>query len=433
MKTRKKKTSSKNSEIIENICKTSGICLLFGHKKDTIKNFFEFNSFKYLASPVKAIGNPSKSGFVKELHYLKNNYNSYAVLKSAADLSMGDNLAYEYIVGQFINKLNNFYPCFIETYGIFHYKTMNTYDYSYSNKTIDPTIFPKLLKNIAVNKYNINLAFACNEVTSIAILIQSIQNILQIRKLIKKDTIAKNYNFVKKHLIYVLYQIYLPLSMMRNIFTHYDLHQDNILIYYLGMYKYIKMHYHYANKTTISFNTCYIPKIIDYGRCYFNDKHENISTKDVFNKVCEIKECDPNCGTDYGFGNITNVPKINRLSAYKKNISQDLEYLNIIKNMIPTFPKYSDFDYFNKILTLIKKTTITRVDPTAYWLVENKQMGYPDNIYNIVDAQKLLEDLILDPESISLNQTSFNEKYTKLGDLHIYTDGHKKMEFIPNV
>jgi hypothetical protein len=304
---------------------------------------------------------------------------------------------------------------------------MNAYDYSYSNKIIEPAIFPKLLKNITINKYNVNLAFACNEVTSIAILIQSIQNILPIRNLIKK-----NYNFIKKHLIYLLYQIYLPLSMMRNIFTHYDLHQDNILICYLGMFKYIRMHYHYANKSTISFNTCYIPKIIDYGRCYFNDKHENISTKDVFNKVCEIKECSPDCGTDYGFGNITNVPKINRLSAYKKNISQDLEYLNIIKHMMPTFPKYSDFNYFDKIVTLIKKTTITRVDKDAHWLVENKQMGYPDTINNIVDAQKLLEDLILDPESISLNQSSFNENYTKLGDLHIYTDGHKKMEFIPN-
>ena len=125
--------------------------------------------------------------------------------------------------------------------------------------------------------------------------------------------------------------------MMRNIFTHYDLHQDNILICYLGMFKYIKMHYHYANKNTIFFNTCYIPKIIDYGRCHFHDKHENISTEDVFNKVCEIKECDPDCGMDYGFGNITNVPKINRLSAYKKNISQDLIYLNIIKKIYLIF------------------------------------------------------------------------------------------------
>jgi len=220
--------------------------------------------------------------------------------------------------------------------------------------------------------------------------------------------------------------------MIRNIFTHYDLHYENILISFLGEFNYITMHYHYLNKKIISFNTCYIPKIIDYGRCHFNDKHENVNTRDVFNKLCKIRECDPNCGNKVGFDIINIIPRKGYLNGYRKNISQDLRYLNHIKNYIPKFTNIDN--YFKKILTFINKTNITSiVYEASYYFIENKQMGYPDSMNNIVDAQKLLEDLILDPESILLNQSFFNDKYTKLGDLHIYTDGHKKMEFIPNV
>ena len=63
--------------------------------------------------------------------------------------------------------------------------------------------------------------------------------------------------------------------------------------------KFIQYHYHYKDNTILTFNSPYIPKIIDYGRSYFDNG--NVSSKSIYDKICNTAECDT-CGSDYGFG-----------------------------------------------------------------------------------------------------------------------------------
>ena len=99
----------------------SRLCLAFGTFSQEIKSYFAgFNNFKY-ATAVNLIGKDSgNNGFVNEIVYEREGFNadtykSYAILKSSRLTLQNapDNLMYEYRVGQYINKFNRIYPCFL--------------------------------------------------------------------------------------------------------------------------------------------------------------------------------------------------------------------------------------------------------------------------------------------------------------------------------
>jgi len=103
------------------ICNDSGECLAIGHiVKEKIKFMFNyFNDFEFADLTAKKISKASGNAFAYEISYSRNQYHSSTLLKSSLEI-LCDNLYYEYIVGkQFINKMNNFFPCFTETYMIY--------------------------------------------------------------------------------------------------------------------------------------------------------------------------------------------------------------------------------------------------------------------------------------------------------------------------
>ena len=103
------------------VCLDSGVCLAFGTYANEIKKHFGgFANFEYATAPIKRIGSPSANGFINEIQYDHRGYKAYAVLKSSVKPN-SDNLMYEYMVGQYINKLNKRFPCFVETYGYYIY------------------------------------------------------------------------------------------------------------------------------------------------------------------------------------------------------------------------------------------------------------------------------------------------------------------------
>jgi hypothetical protein len=59
------------------------------------------------------------------------------------------------------------------------------------------------------------------------------------------------------------------------------------------------MRYHTAKNQIIEFKSEYIVKIIDYGRNYFNNSLLNSNS--FLSLVCNTKECDPDCGSKYGY------------------------------------------------------------------------------------------------------------------------------------
>ena len=169
-KTRKKSISysEKVNKKLMTLCKDSGFCMLTGFKSDYIHYFFDgYNSMKYLKpnTLIKKIGSNSANGFVYELCFERNMYNSYAVFKTTQpnklDGFIPDNMAYEYMVGQFVNNFLKMYPCFIETYGLFHFKTMQDKPFLINSETITSDVFKSKIVHIDIEKYNVNLKFAC--------------------------------------------------------------------------------------------------------------------------------------------------------------------------------------------------------------------------------------------------------------------------------
>ena len=71
-------------------------------------------------------------------------------------------------------------------------------------------------------------------------------------------------SFMNHELLYILYQIYAPLSILSDSFTHYDLNTNNVRLYIPEPKKHIEYHYHYPDRV-VKFNSKYIVKIIDYG------------------------------------------------------------------------------------------------------------------------------------------------------------------------
>ena len=96
---------------------------------------------------------------------------------------------------------------------------------------------------------------------SAALLIQHFDNV-ETFKTIKRTNQADIYQ--------LLFQVYFALSSMVNNYTHYDLHEDNVLCYkpYVGN-RYVVMNYHFNDGTVITFPTDHVCKIIDYGRNFF--------------------------------------------------------------------------------------------------------------------------------------------------------------------
>ena len=71
-----------------------------------------------------------------------------------------------------------------------------------------------------------------------------------------------------------------------------------------------------------------------------------------------------------------------------------------------------------------------RVDK-RYGTEPNINSGIPNTINNIQDAYLMLESLVDNRNSQVQNETAY-VNMTKLGDLHIFNDISKPMQFIPN-
>jgi hypothetical protein len=407
-----KKTKIK-ALFLKSICTDSGVCIAFGKEANNIKKFFDyFKNYHYVQLPIRKIGESSSNGFIKEIKYTKEGYNAYSILKSTAE-QKGDNLYYEYLVGQFINKKSIIFPCFIETYNIYKYNSEQDWtQVRYQNDIMD-----NIFKNKLTLLPNMNLLQSCIDAQYLAITIQHIDNAKTLyQKIINQYDQVFTYD-----LIYILYQIYMPLATISDTFTHYDLHANNVLIYEPYKNKYIEYFYHpidIQNMETTSFKCRYIAKIIDYGRAYFKDG--DVSSLDIYNDICKIKECGGSaCGYDYGYKRL--LPErysgsMGYISAQKSNISHDLRILYSLK--------YSNYSMYPELRTMLNHVRYE----TNYGTKEVKDEE--DNVINNVkDALNGLDYIIHMEQYKKINEMMYS-KLQKMGELHIFEDG-RPMEYIP--
>lgn len=399
------------SIFLKTICSDSGLCIAFGVESEKIKQFFNnFTSGEYIKLPINRIGNISKNGFVNTITYERENYKANTVLKSNID-TRSDNLYYEYMVGKFINKWNIVFPCFLETYGLFKYNNNEDWSFVKDNTTIDTNILNTKLMYIKEP----TVTESCSNALYLALLIQHINKANTLFETIKERIKDNAFKF---ELVNILYQIYMPLSAMSNIFTHYDLHPNNILLYEPVKNNYIQYYYHSVNHELqpIEFKSRYIVKIIDYGRSYFND--DITDSMKVYEEVCQTAECGVNmCGVDVGYYYLSPEKykgSSHYITSQKKNISHDLRLLNFLKNA--GFSTIYPLDFM--------LATINYEDKFGTNEIEHYD---PNKINNVNDAFEALE-YIVNLDIVKNTNNHIYMKMKKIGDLHIYDDG-RPMEF----
>jgi hypothetical protein len=322
-------------------------------------------------------------------------------------------------------------PSFVETYGLYEYRSNEIQKEIKISNSITKIKNSNYLINISNTHTMYKFRTSCDTPSQLAILIQSFVGAKTLGSALK-ETLGQDPDFIIIDLIPILFQVYMSLFLLKSVFTHYDLHTQNVLLYEPVSNGYIKYIYHLDNGSTVRFNSRYIVKIIDYGRCFFNDTTSSADTSksiSIHKELCKMPICKPDCGSNKGYPFLNITPnKINGyISSINNNQSHDLRLLNEIRLL-------------HKVKHLISIYT-----PTVWNMLQDvvyeHRYGTPENldppsntsINNISNTVERLLDLISEPDFIILNAKYENHEhnYKLLGELHIYSN-KTPMKFIPS-
>ena len=385
-------------------------------------------------------------------------FTAYAILKSNLNRK-ADNLLYEYMVGLYINTLNKRFPCFLETYGYYTYNNVDrknlwemlqtNVERLSSNKELrqtllknNMTLHPLEYTDVANDeKMNVIYINACTkegrDQKRQSILIQYFDNVITFGSFLRN---ANKYNHIYNEYtlpfsideiaitITILFQVYFTLAQLKDNFTHYDLHTENVLLYIPNDKKYIEYHYHDISGGNITtFKSKYMVKIIDYGRCFFKDDVNKFGTEDIDFAINKEYDYCHNAGfwpvLYHNDAQIKNDDRINPIiiSRSVRNSSIDLLLLHQLKKLF-RFLYYDkelgdllssvQFDGINNVYTSV---------PDPITVERNPRM-----IYTVNAAYDRIKQQV---NRTSINNMNHYAKMIKLGDLHIYTDG-REMEYI---
>ena len=392
---------------LNTICSNSNLCIGFGKETKTIRKFFDDFDFNSNETTLKyrAIGmsNMNKNFNVLLFTFTKHGYEANAVFKTPRDVTC-DNLAYEAMVGKFLNKQKLRFPCFLETYGL--YFNYNRKEEAYYIKR------PRDYKKIDINKEG--LIKSCNDPLFVGLMIENINEAYTLDREITDRflmfTKREIYlSFMNHELLYILYQIYAPLSILSDSFTHYDLNTNNVRLYIPEPKKHIEYHYHYPDRV-VKFNSKYIVKIIDYGRSYFKDD-SGYNPSDIYKDLCE--NCS-DCGKNSGFDWLEPNTKTDYNSPQKRNMSADLKLFISLQSYIKC--------YNDDIVELITSVEYKEKYGTPEITTKNDK-----KICNVNDALRHIEKLM---NKMYFKKGNDLPLINKIGEMHIYSDG-KPMIYIP--
>ena len=421
-------------QLLGNLCSSdSGSCLTFGKYVKPIKKLFkDFILFKYAFPVARRIGTPSANGFVYEITYETQGIRAHTILKCSLPPSnpgdLIDGLYYEYLVGHlFVNECYNRFPCFLETYGVYHMNRavvtniskIKTYPITELKDQLNR--FKPMSNGQMVNETLMRqLRISCKNQFETCILIQHISSADSMNSYFNKNFYNRNYYLVE--MPQLLYQVYAPLAILGDTFTHYDLHTDNVLLYNIGSEKYIQMNYIFPNGTIVSFKTHMICKIIDYGRSYFYT-NDTVNSKTIYNKVCEAcidtENPENKCGEGNGytwFDKDTPLEENFYILSSEPNVSHDLRLLNDYK----IDPRNGHKRY---------PLGITKVINDLYYKDTYGTPSHPESvpgkIYNVMDAEVRLRELVLDPVFTSANDAQY-KSCACVGKMDVYMNPSSK-------
>lgn len=406
--------------MLQKVCRDPNNCLAFGVYDEYIKaHFDDFSDLAQVDMPnVKKIGSVSANGFVLELPFVKNGFKAYTVLKCALSES-ADNLFYEFLVGKyFINQYTKKLPCFVETYDLYDFEDEYWHEFAYKSPklAVGELKIRRIKTTPTFHKKDLDDDFeqSCLLNKRLCILIQHFNNVWPLYLW------HHHFQEFNSDICSSLYQVFYALTMLKDKFTHYDLHGGNILLYKpFGKQMYIRMRYHYGDgKPTVEFKTEYVVKIIDYGRSFVNI--DGVTTNEIMDKVCKLKSCDPMCGKNFGYDVIqgskveeSNLSAIG-LNPTKLNNSHDLRFVketftkNLLNAILPQEP-------VPKISVTYEHEFATRP------AIGNGSIG---DIKSVVDMHQYLVEHVMDHPIIKQrNDTKYDSSWTEAATMDIYDDG----------
>jgi hypothetical protein len=384
-------------------CSDSGVCITFGKETKKINDFFMFfHNFDYMIRYTNLTA--GMNGSIIKIDYEREKYKSYAILKKVLKAS-SDSLMYEYIVGHFfINNVYRKFPSFLQTYGFVN------------SGSLDLLKEQKVL-NLTEANLNDGLKLSCINPSKILLLLENVEKPISLfSKLIRNEK-----PFIEEELLNILFQVYYTLHILKDLYTHYDLHSDNILLYEPIENSYIEYHYHFQREV-ITFKSRYIAKIIDYGRSFF--RNSTIQSNDIYRELCKIKECNngEKCGDMSGYSFFLKSQSEIKTNHYINSLSINNSHdLRLIKDVMRLITTKSLSPAVNKYLLFFKKNTNYE---QQFGTPHNPSSGLPKKINNVSDAFQFIKNTKLTiVESLSFDHLD------KIGDLHVYDDG-RDMEFI---
>ena len=400
--------TNRESNVLRAVCKNPNNCLSLGQYDPMIKNFFaDFNDLTMVnpadVSPISS----GVNGFVQKVGFQRDGITAYVALKGA-NKPTSDSLYYEWYVGKnYINIINTLFPCFVETYNMYAYKAnvQDHYDMLSNHTGSSPPIhLPDLLHPI---NHTYTWGSSCRYNKYQCLTTQYFGNCFPMG-----DMFRVGYGQPQSHInidcMGCLYQVYYALAQIVNTYTHYDLHQENILLYkpFEGK-KYVEMHYHIQGHV-MRIRTEYIAKIIDYGRNYFQNAATGENSDAIYRKICNAPECKGikyPCGIEFGYMSLNGRPKY-YAEPRTKNCSADLRLIHYMFRKLRISRVYIHYETQHGTPENLDKND-TEADGTH-------------NVYNVQGAFLLLHKIIEGAPTMFEHKYNDADGWQKAGEIHVY-------------
>jgi hypothetical protein len=435
---------------IENIDENPKAIKLVSYEKDNLEFFFNFNTRKekimeyyknfkkldLINLPIERIGQSSnnKNGIISKIIFEnKDTNNKFDTILKTSIKKNSDNNYYEYVVGNCINDFKKYYPNFIYTFGYFNIK--DNLKNELKKPSIDPQLFKDKdnveIKEIPLNELqnNKNIGNGCENNDKASVLIEFIPNSITLEELFKNKKFIDNVDFEAFN---ILFQLYATLSSLKKVFTHYDLHINNVMFIEIPDDKIIKIDYHMKDNSVFPIYTSFIPVILDYGRSYVDCSNYNdtIFSK-VFSEVsCNNEKCNfselPACDMQKVgliFEKSKNDIYSEKTTSYyinprKKNESIDLLYLHSF--MIIFKKNFSDQTQFEKLYNHVNKT---------FWINTNGNLinGVKEDLtLGVLQCFEWLKQVYNYNNFYEVNSLKDKQQY---GNMTIYCDQKEEWKF----
>jgi hypothetical protein len=224
------------------------------------------------------------------------------------------------------------------------------------------------------------------------------------------------------------------LYTLRDEFTHYDLDPRNVLLYEIPQGKYVTMVYHLPNEEgSVTFRTKYIVKIIDYGRCHFNNaKGVWPSSQDLYDTLQETQNCtrfqDNFKGEEQGYTSFDpHHEESHFINSKKPNRSHDLIFAYLIGNLIGNLSEFRSGIINTDIYDVVLDKVQYKINNGTPEVLKNTYKKPGDNISNVTDMFHALKTYMEGKGWIEMQKEIHDKKV--LGTMKIWLDRSKDMEF----